>query len=89
VLFWEINVKYIRIIDGLGVRTPFLNEAATSRELHDLELNMLITRTVKQTKPVTVEYSITEYARETWQVMQVLIVFGEKHRKKIKERLKI
>jgi DNA-binding HxlR family transcriptional regulator len=60
-----------------------------TRELHDLELNMLITRTVKQTKPVTVEYSITEYARETWQVMQALIVFGEKHRNKIKERLKL
>ena len=59
-----------------------------TRELHDLELNMLISRTVKQTKPVTVEYSITDYARETWQVMQALIVFGEKHRKKIKERLK-
>jgi len=59
-----------------------------SRELQDLELNMLITRTVKQTKPATVEYSITEYARETWQVMQALILFGEKHRNKIKERLK-
>lgn len=58
-------------------------------ELRDLELNMLITRTVKQTKPVTVEYAITEYARETWQVMQALIAFGEKHRKKIKERLKM
>jgi DNA-binding HxlR family transcriptional regulator len=55
-------------------------------ELQDLEVNMLISRTVKQTKPVIVEYAITEYARETWQVMQALIVFGEKHRKKIKER---
>ena len=47
-----------------------------TRELQDLELNMLITRTVKQTKPATVEYSITEYARETWQVVADVVALG-------------
>ncbi|MEJ0031595.1 MAG: winged helix-turn-helix transcriptional regulator [Bacteroidota bacterium] len=34
-----------------------------SKELQDLEANQLLTRTVKQTKPITVEYEITEYGK--------------------------
>ena len=59
-----------------------------TRELKDLEQHMLITRTVKKTKPATVEYTVTEYARDIRQVMEALIAFGEKHRKKIKEQMK-
>jgi DNA-binding HxlR family transcriptional regulator len=59
-----------------------------TRELYELEQNLLIVRTVKKTKPGTVEYTVTEYARETRLVMEALITFGEKHRKKIKEHIK-
>lgn len=55
-----------------------------SKELQQLEDNLLITRTVNNTKPVTVSYALTEHAKETETVVNALIDFGLKHRKKIK-----
>ncbi|GAB3762178.1 winged helix-turn-helix transcriptional regulator [Spirosoma pomorum] len=56
-----------------------------SKELQELEENRLITRTVNNTKPVTVSYALTEHALDIQPVIEVLIDFGLKHRKKIKE----
>ena len=55
-----------------------------SNELQQLEDNLLITRTVNNTKPVTVSYKLTDHATETLPVINALIEFGLKHRKKIK-----
>jgi DNA-binding HxlR family transcriptional regulator len=55
-----------------------------SKELQELEENLLITRTVNNTKPVTVAYSLTKHAIETQPVLRALIDFGIKHRKAIK-----
>ncbi len=55
-----------------------------SKELQALEENLLITRTVNNTKPVTVSYALTKHAIETQPVINALIEFGLKHRKKIK-----
>ena len=57
-----------------------------SKELQDLEENLLITRTVNNTKPVTVSYALTDHAIETQPVINALIEFGLKHRKKIREK---
>ena len=57
-----------------------------SKELQELEQNMLITRTVNNTKPVTVSYAITAHAKETRHVINALLEFGLTHRKKIKEK---
>lgn len=57
-----------------------------SKELQDLEENLLITRTVNNTKPVTVSYALTKHAIETQPVINALIEFGLKHRKKIKSK---
>lgn len=57
-----------------------------SKELQELEDNLLITRTVNNTKPVTVSYALTTHAKETEAVVNALISFGLKHRKKIKEK---
>jgi len=54
-----------------------------SNELFKLEQNALITRTVNNTKPVTVSYAITKHAIETQPVISALLEFGLKHRKKI------
>ncbi|WP_221392140.1 helix-turn-helix domain-containing protein [Dyadobacter sp. NIV53] len=56
-----------------------------SKELQELEENLLITRTVNNTKPVTVSYALTDHAIETQPVINALIEFGLKHRKKIKD----
>jgi DNA-binding HxlR family transcriptional regulator len=55
-----------------------------SKELQELEQNLLVTRTVNNTKPVTVSYAITKHAYETQLVINALLEFGLKHRKKIK-----
>lgn len=55
-----------------------------SKELQELQDNLLITRTVNDTKPVTVSYALTPHAKETEAVVSALISFGLKHRKKIK-----
>lgn len=57
-----------------------------SKELQELEDNLLITRTVNNTKPVTVSYALTAYAKETEEVVNALIKFGLKHRNKIKAK---
>lgn len=56
-----------------------------SKELQELEENLLITRTVNNTKPVTVSYALTQHAIETQPVINALVDFGMKHRAKIKD----
>lgn len=54
-----------------------------SKELKDLEANKLVHREVKDTKPVTVEYSITKYGESTKEIINVLVVWGKLHRKEM------
>lgn len=55
-----------------------------SKELQQLEENQLITRTVNNTKPVTVSYALTAHAIETQFVINALVEFGLKHRAKLR-----
>jgi DNA-binding HxlR family transcriptional regulator len=55
-----------------------------SKELQLLEQNLLVVRTVNKTKPVTISYTITKHANESQPVINALLEFGLKHRKKIK-----
>lgn len=55
-----------------------------AKELHDLETNLLVNRTVLDTKPVSVNYSITEYGLSVLPVNDVLVRWGLNHRQKIK-----
>lgn len=54
-----------------------------SKELKDLELNELVKRTVYDTMPVTVEYSLTDYGRTLKKVIGELHSWGTKHRERI------
>ena len=54
-----------------------------SKELQDLEMNQLISRTVLQTRPVSVEYAITEYGLTFGEVLDAMRNWGIKHRRKI------
>ena len=55
-----------------------------SNELYELEQNLLIIRTVNNTRPVTVSYALTKYAYELQPVLLALIEFGRKHGKMIR-----
>lgn len=54
-----------------------------SRELKEMELNQLITRTVLDTQPVTVRYQLTEYGETLKPIVHMLADWGHEHRRKI------
>jgi DNA-binding HxlR family transcriptional regulator len=54
-----------------------------SKELKDLEVNQLVKRTVYDTSPVTVEYSLTPYGKSLQKVIEELRTWGTQHRKRI------
>jgi DNA-binding HxlR family transcriptional regulator len=54
-----------------------------SRELKLLETNQLVRRTVMNTQPVTVSYSLTPYGKTLETVINAMADWGLKHRKRI------
>ena len=60
-----------------------ISDKMLSKELKDLETNLLVKRTVYDTFPLTVEYEITEHADTLQEVMFALTKWGKLHRKKI------
>ena len=54
-----------------------------SKELQELEMNGLVSRTVCETKPITVEYALTPYSETLSEVLDAMQRWGEQHRKKI------
>ena len=66
----------LREIDGIGTKM-------LSKELQDLEMNNLVSRTVMNTKPITVEYSITEYGKTLSSLIDELAKWGTAYRKSV------
>lgn len=54
-----------------------------SKELRDLEVNQLVSRTVYDTKPVAIEYDLTKYGDSLQDLIAALGNWGALHRKKI------
>lgn len=54
-----------------------------SRDLKELEMNQLITRTVLNTQPVTIEYEITEYGATLKKLTSTIAEWGLIHRNRI------
>jgi DNA-binding HxlR family transcriptional regulator len=70
-----------RIVEGIGPKM-------LSKELNKLELNGLITRSALETKPVTVEYELTEYALSLKPLTDEMAVWGKQHRDKVIKDMK-
>ena len=66
----------LRIVDGIAAKM-------LSKELQDLESHQLVKRTVKETKPITVEYEITEYGKSLEPVVKAIANWGIAHRRKM------
>lgn len=62
---------------------PKITDRMLSKELRDLEMNKLIKRTVYDSVPVVVEYSLTEYGESLDDLIRELYKWGSKHRKKV------
>jgi DNA-binding HxlR family transcriptional regulator len=69
----------LREIDGIGSKM-------LSKELQDLEMNHLVNRKVMDTKPITVQYSITEYGATLAPVINELAGWGIEYRKSLFEK---
>ncbi|MCW3463025.1 winged helix-turn-helix transcriptional regulator [Chitinophaga nivalis] len=68
--------KIQRSVEGISAKM-------LSKELQDLELNLLVCRTVLNTKPITVQYAITDYGKSVFPVTESLVSWGLNHRQKI------
>ncbi|MEG1237233.1 MAG: helix-turn-helix domain-containing protein [Flavobacterium sp.] len=51
-----------------------------SKELKILEFNKIVERKIMDTKPMTVQYSITNYGKEANNVILALLDWGKRHR---------
>ncbi len=85
---WKIPI-IIALIHGvkrfsdLSKEIPKITDRMLSKELRDLEMNQLVKRTVYDTFPVTVEYTMTEYGQSLKGVIEALAEWGTNHRKRI------
>lgn len=66
----------MREVEGIGTKM-------LSKELQDLEANHLISRTVVNTKPITVEYELTEYGKTLEPVINEIMAWGQHYRKTV------
>ena len=64
--------------DVVGISNKML-----SKELRELETNKLITRTVLDTQPVTVQYELTKHGKSLQTIIKDLTEWGIQHRKEI------
>jgi DNA-binding HxlR family transcriptional regulator len=69
--------KLQREVEGISAKM-------LSKELQDLEVNLLISRTVMDTRPITVNYAITDYGLSVLPLTEALVQWGLNHRQKIK-----
>ncbi|GAB3513325.1 helix-turn-helix domain-containing protein [Spirosoma knui] len=64
--------------DVTGISTRML-----SKELKELEINQLITRTILDTSPITVQYELTAHGKTLQPIIKDLASWGVTHRKQI------
>jgi DNA-binding HxlR family transcriptional regulator len=66
------------LTDVVGISNKML-----SKELKELETNKLITRTVLDTHPITVQYQLTDHGKSLQTIINNLTDWGIKHRLEI------
>ena len=71
----------LRAVDGIAAKM-------LSKELQELEQNELITRTILNTKPITVEYELTAHGKTLEPMIITIASWGFSHRKFLFRRKK-
>lgn len=64
-------------------REAVISPRILSKELQELEMNGLVSRTVCNSKPVTVQYELTSYSETLNEVLIAMEKWGFHHRRKI------
>ncbi|MGN7888762.1 winged helix-turn-helix transcriptional regulator [Dyadobacter sp. 22481] len=67
----------------IAKEVPGITDKMLSKELRELESNDLVKRTVYDSIPVVVEYSLTEYGHSLKVVIATLRDWGAAHRKRM------
>jgi len=86
---WRIIIMTALYVGGkmrfneLKKNIPKITGRALSMDLKSLEEHGIISRTVKDTFPITVEYELTTYGKTLDHVFRALTDWGMKHRKKM------
>jgi DNA-binding HxlR family transcriptional regulator len=86
---WKIFIIMVLIQGGkrrfkeLQRELPGITGKVLSKELKDLEQHEIVTRTVFDTSPITVEYELTPYGHTLKQAIFALHQWGSSHRKRI------
>ena len=62
---------------------PGISNKMLSKELKELEQNMIVNRIVLDTPPITVQYQLTEYGLTLQNIIKSLSDWGKEHRKVI------
>ncbi|AWW33144.1 transcriptional regulator [Echinicola strongylocentroti] len=62
---------------------PKITPRMLSKELKELELNSIVTRTVYDTTPVTVEYELTPSGRKIRELLDAMVKWGLQHREEV------
>jgi len=71
--------EILKDVDGISGKV-------LSRDLKDMEMNLLIKRTVFDTQPPTVQYELTKYCENLIPVIHKLSDWGVEHRERIMEK---
>lgn len=86
---WKIIIMTTLYIGGtmrfneIKNSIPRITGRVLSKDLKFLESHKIVSRTIKDTAPITVEYKLTEYGKTLDPVFQALTDWGMNHRKKI------
>lgn len=72
----------LREVDGVAAKM-------LSKELQDMEMNHLVSRTVLNTKPITVEYEVTKYGRTLEPIIEEITKWGTAYRNALYKKAKV
>ena len=78
-LYYTEKMRFMELKNHISDISP----KVLSSELKDLEMNHLVKRTVCNTKPITVEYELTELGRRFNGIIEAMGIWGIKYRKSI------
>ncbi len=70
----------LREVDGIAAKM-------LSKELQDMEMNQLVSRTVLNTKPITVEYEVTQYGSTLKPIIDEIAKWGTAYRNSLYEKV--
>lgn len=78
-LYYNGKLRFMDLSRQLNSIAP----KVLSKELKDLEMNQLVTRTVRDTMPITVEYELTAQGISLNKVIVAMCEWGKAYRKTV------